>query len=158
MQQPQHLVEIGQHMRLGAAQRRKPQPGQLFLQFTQIDAAQTQVMNKIARTGAMLCQHRVQATLQLLLKRQHRTTQQPQLVDQCQAGLLVPWRRHVMGRLGGCGRADGGFFAHGHATVIRLIYDQLMKSELLRRNRATLLRAKFVLHQKNGILLPTSRR
>jgi len=33
-----------------------------------------------------------------------------------------------------------------------------MKSELLRRNRATLLRAKFVLHQKNGILLPTSRR
>ena len=65
VQDPQHLVEIGEHMGLGAAKRGHADPGEPLLQRAPIVLTQNEVVGKISRTrvivGRDVAQHLLRA-------------------------------------------------------------------------------------------------
>jgi hypothetical protein len=90
VQDAQHLVHIGQHVRLRAAQRRHPQPGQLALQATQIGGPHRQEMHQIARAVPLVGARPFDGQGAAVFGGQHRLSQRPQALNQRQAHVRVP--------------------------------------------------------------------
>ena len=108
VQQTEHLVDRGQHMRLGAAQGGQPEPGKLELQRSQVTGAQRQVVQQVARARLVGRVDGRQPVGMAVGQRGHLAPQRPQPLDQRLADRRIPagidrgrdrgrrevWRRH----------------------------------------------------------------
>ncbi len=105
VQDAQHLVHIGQHMRFGPAQRGHAQPGQPGLQLAQIGGAQGQKVHQVAGAVALVGRHARDRVGVALFALQEGGAQCPEPIDQRQADAAVPRRGNRLGVSGGTGRA-----------------------------------------------------
>ena len=108
VQDAEYLVEVGQHVRLGASERGQADLGQPFLQRALVALAQLQVVGKIAGARLVARIDVRQEGRQAGFIREHFPAQFPQLIDDGFAGGFIP---SVSSPLSRSSRKGGAFLA-----------------------------------------------
>ena len=90
MEDADHLVQVGQHMRFGAAQRGHTDPREPLLQAAHVEAPHGQVVGQVDCAGDVRRIGLAQPGRKPGLMFEHGLAQCPQLVDQRPAGLHIP--------------------------------------------------------------------
>ena len=102
VQQPQHLVQVCEDVRLRPAERGQPQPGELLLQLAQVVLAQPDVVDEIDGAGRVGGMDRLQPIPEPHFEADEVAAQLGEHLDDLADDARVP-RRHGSGRRNFCG-------------------------------------------------------
>ena len=120
VQDAEHLVEVGQHMRFRASERREAQAGESFLYVPAVAMAEAEVVGQVAGAGKIFGGDLGELWRETLFGGEKFGAQCPEFPDQCPAVRLIPgarrqgWaRRAVIGFGGGQAWRVGRVDRHG---------------------------------------------